>query len=164
MPNRSAMELLASARAIQREARTILKLPSEVARPTEQPVLPHSLFDGTRGYIEKVVFQINQSYTVTCFDCCAVMIRRLIEVLIIEAFEHHGKGNAIKDKNGDYFRLDDLVRLTLAEPAWSLGRNTKQGLHALKQIGDLSAHSRRYNAKREYIDDITGNLRTVAEE
>ncbi len=139
-------------------------LPSEVSPPPDQPILAHSLFIGTRGYIEKIVFQINRCYTGTSYDACAVMIRRLTEVLIIEAFEHHMLSAKILDTNGDYFRLEELVRLTLAETSWSLGRNTKSALRKLKTIGDQSAHSRRYNALREYIDEVYIDLRVLAEE
>ncbi|MCX5805807.1 MAG: hypothetical protein NT010_07040 [Proteobacteria bacterium] len=92
------------------------------------------------------------------------MIRRLMEVLIIEAFEHSALAAKILDANGNYSRLEDLVRCTLAENSWTLGRNTKTALSKLKTIGDQSAHSRRYNARKEYIDDIIVDLRVSAEE
>ena len=63
-----------------------------------------------------------------------------------------------------YFYLSDLVAKTLAEIPWNLGRNTKSGLQKLKAVGDRSAHSRRYNAKREYIDELIIPLRDVCEE
>ena len=44
-----------------------------------------------------------------------------------------------------------------------LGRNVEKGLKELKDIGDQSAHSRFYNAKRWYIDDQKISLRVVAE-
>lgn len=156
---------LATARRLQAAAAPLHRqLSSEITPPPDQPVLPHSLFQGTRGYIEKVVFQINRSYTGTSYDACAVMIRRLVEVLIIEAFEYHALTAKILDANGNYCRLEDLVRLALAETSWTLGRNTKSALSKLKTIGDQSAHSRRYNARKEYIDDIIVDLRVSAEE
>lgn len=138
--------------------------PSETREPINQPVLPHSLFRNTRGYIEQIVFQINRCYEQTCYDACAVMTRRLIEILIIECFEHHSIASKIKNSSDDYLFLDDLITVTLGETTWNLGRNTKAGLRKMKRIGDQSAHSRRYNARREYIDDIIVDLRTVTEE
>jgi hypothetical protein len=160
-----ARSLLQAARRIKADAaRQVRASPSEVAPPPDQPVLPHSLFQATRGYIEKVVHQINRSYTGTCYDACAVMIRRLVEVLIIEAFEHRSLSSKVLDANGNFLRLEDLVRVALAEPSWTLGRSTKSALAKLKTIGDQSAHSRRYNARREYIDQIVVDLRVAAEE
>src|SRR6185369_219805 len=135
-----AKKALTTARHLQGVVKPLqYQLPSEVAPPPDQPILPHSLFQGTRGYIEKVVFQINRSYTGTSYDACAVMIRRLVEVLIIEAFEHRKLAAKILDGSGNYLRLEELVKLALAETSWTLGRNTKSALSKLKTIGDQSA-------------------------
>lgn len=163
MSSNTAKIVAGAAKAIQKIADTTLRPPSEVTRPINEPVLPHSLFVGTRGYLEKIVYQINRTYEHTCYDACAVMIRRLVEILIIETFEHHGISSKIKNSSGDFLYLQDLINSALSE-SWSLGRNTKGGLTKLKTIGDQSAHSRRYNARRAYIDDIIIDLRTVVEE
>jgi hypothetical protein len=152
------------AKGVFKDARAVSRPPAEITAPLNEPVLPHSLFRGTRGYIEKVVFQINRSYEHTCYDACAVMIRRLVEILIVESFEKHHIVAKITNASGDFFYLGDLIALALAEPSWNLGRNTKLGLARLKTIGDQSAHSRRYNARRSYIDDVIIDLRTVSEE
>jgi hypothetical protein len=158
-----AKRALALARSLEASAPDELLPASETSPPRLQPVIPHSLFRETRGYLEKIVFQINATYEVTSYDACAVMIRRLIEVLIIECFEAKGISNKIQNAAGEFLYLQDLIAATLAEP-WNLGRNTKGGLARLKTIGDQSAHSRRYNARREYIDEVIIDLRTVAEE
>lgn len=164
METNTAKAVVRLARAIQESVRDISLPASEVMAPSNEPVLPHSLFQNTRGYLERIVYQINSSYEHTCYDACAVMIRRLVEVLIIEAFEKNGLGAKVKNVDGDFFYLQDLITAALAEPSWSLGRNTKGGLSKLKTIGDQSAHSRRYNARRAYIDEVIIDLRTVAEE
>ncbi len=163
--NKLARAALETARRMQRETGPVHQpLPQDVTPPADQPILPHSLFYGTRGYIEKVVFQINRCYTGTCYDACAVMMRRLVEMLIIEAFEHRTIATKIQESGGDYMRLENLVKAVLSEKTWTLGRTTKAGLSKPKQVGDLSAHSRRYNARKEYIDDLIISLRSAAEE
>lgn len=152
------------ARAIKTAIAPVQRPQSAITAPTDQPVLPHSLFQDSRGYIQKVVFQINRTYSSTCYDACAVMVRRLIEMLIIEAFERENISHKIKNGDGDYFFLDDLIRVALGETSWTLGRTTKSTLRKLKTIGDQSAHSRRYNAHREYIDDIIIDLRGISAE
>lgn len=164
MESDAAKAALHLAKVLQSSVAGLVKPPTEVTAPVDQPVLPHSLFTGTRGYIEKTVYQINRCYEHTCYDACAVMIRRLVEILIIETFEHNRIGGKIKNAGGDYLYFGDLVNATLNEKSWTLGRNTKRGLPKLKTIGDLSAHSRRYNARRPYIDGIIVDLRTVVEE
>ncbi|MDR0429971.1 MAG: hypothetical protein LBH58_05785, partial [Tannerellaceae bacterium] len=52
----------------------------------------------------------------------------------------------------------------LNEKAFSLSRNTKQGLPTIKKYGDLSAHNFRFNAKKPDIDGFKLDLRIVLEE
>lgn len=159
---RQALEI---AKKIQTEAPITYVPPSQGTRPRSQSVLPRAIVNNTRGYIERVVDQINGSYEKGWFDGCAVMMRRLLETLIIECFEAHGKSNNIKNPStGDFLYLSDLIIKTLQEPAWNLGRNTKRALPTLKSIGDQSAHSRRYNAYREDIDKLIPDFRTVCQE
>ncbi|MGH9761137.1 MAG: hypothetical protein ACREAC_09865, partial [Blastocatellia bacterium] len=65
---------------------------------------------------------------------------------------------------GEFLALADLVDKVIQEPGWNLGRNTKQALPRLKNIGDQSAHSRRYNAHREDIDKVSHDFRVACQE
>lgn len=160
-----AREAFRLAKDLQAEAPKVFLPPSEGTKPSSEQVLPHALVRGTRGYIERVCHQINGSYENGWYDACAVMMRRLIETLIIEAFERHKIDHKIKNAStGDFFFLRDLVDSTLRETSWNLGRNTKQALPRLKLVGDQSAHSRRYNAHREDIDRVISDFRTVCQE
>ena len=155
---------LGVAKRIQDEAPRRGIPPDEGFTAESQQVIPFSIVRDTRGYLEKVANQINGSYEHGWFDACAVMVRRLVETLIIEVFEHHGIAHKIQDSNGDFLPLNDLIKLTLIEKTWNLARNTKKGLPKLKSVGDLSAHSRRYNAHRQDIEKIIEDLRVVVQE
>jgi hypothetical protein len=156
--------LQTAAKLIQTVATRAAPLPSEATAPPDQPVIPHSMFLNAPSYVQKIAFQINGCYLATAYDGCAVMIRRLIEMLIIDSFEKHNMGATILGRDNQYKMLNDLVTDMLAA-TWptKLGRNVETGLKELKDIGNQSAHSRFYNAKRSYIDDQKINLRTVAE-
>lgn len=153
------------ANRIKKDAEKSILPPSEITNLYGSQFLPLTLFKQTRGYLEKVTIQINQSYENTCYDACAVMVRRLTEILLIETFEAHGKAGLIKDSNGDYCMLNDLITKFLSE-SWTPNpsRNLKKSLPELKGIGDKSAHSRFYNAQRSDIDNIKVQLRGVTEE
>ncbi|HEL4163761.1 TPA: hypothetical protein UM336_001200 [Stenotrophomonas maltophilia] len=138
--------------------------PEEGAPSPDDHVVMFSLVRNSRGYIERVVHQINGAYANGWYDACAVMIRRLVETLIIESFEKHGISDKIKGASGDFLFLRDLITVTLAEASWNLSRNTKQALPRLKDVGDLSAHSRRYIAQRKDIDKLVQDLRVVVQE
>ena len=155
---------LEASKAIRLEVSTYGS-PSEDGTPAySQQVLPASLTRGTRGYIERIANQVNGCYEKGWYDSCAVMIRRLIETLIIEAFEHNKLSLSIKNKQGEFLYLNDLIDRTLTEGSWNLSRNTKAALKNFKSVGDKSAHSRRFNARRWDIDKIVDDLRTASEE
>ena len=157
-----AKSALESAKQIQRSNYALP--PEEGFASTHQHVLPFSIVRGTRGYIESVVNQVNGCYERGWYDSCAVMIRRLLETLIIEAFEHNGISTKIKNSTGDFLYLRDLIEAALTEESWNLTRNTKQALPKLKDVGDKSAHSRRFNAHRGDIDKLISSVRVVAQE
>lgn len=125
-------------------------------------VLPQSLFSNTRSYIEKVVVQINGTYDAGFYDGCAVMCRRLLETLLIELYESVGRADEIK-ADGNYRMFGDLLKI-FEKDTFHISRNARRGLQDFKVIGDLSAHNRRYNARKEDIDRIRDGLRVASEE
>jgi hypothetical protein len=127
-------------------------------------IIPRELVSNTRGYIEKVVSQINGSYDYGFYDCCAVMCRRLGETLIIEVYEARGRAKEIKGADGNFLMLNGLLGVLKKDSTINLGRNAKRGLDELKELGDKSAHNRRFNAIQPDIDAIRSDLRTVTEE
>lgn len=153
-----------AAKALDRELRKDLGPPEEGLLSETHSVVPRSLVRGTRGYIEKVANQANGCYQNGWYDACAVLTRRLIETLIIEAHEKHGLAGKIQNSHGDFFYLRDLITCCLNEPSWNLSRNCKQALPKLKDVGDKSAHSRRYIAQRGDIDPLISDIRLVVQE
>lgn len=63
------------------------KPPEEISYEHGNQIIPLNLFKGTRDYLLKVAIQINQTYEHSCYDACAVMIRRMLEMLIIITYE-----------------------------------------------------------------------------
>ena len=86
---KAARNIFADAKAIQADVSEELGPPPEGLPSSKQLVIPTALVRGTRGYIERVANQVNGAYENGWYDACAVMIRRLLETLIIEAFEKH---------------------------------------------------------------------------
>ena len=117
-----------------------------------------------RGYLEKVVLQLNASYDAQLYDCCAVMCRRLLETLIIEVYEHCGRAREIKGSDGNFLMLNGLVGYFENDKAFNVSRNGMKGLRDFKSLGDLSAHNRRFNARKEDIDRVRDGLRVAIEE
>lgn len=141
----------------------IINAPREVT--PSKDFFPLELFDGTRDYLKKTARQAIICYNYGAYDACLVMIRRLIETLIIELFEKRDIADRIKNSQGNYMFCGDLIDEMLKEKKlWTIGRNTVQALPAIKTKGDLSAHNRRFNAKKSDIDQLKDGLRITIEE
>lgn len=131
----------------------------------EEGLFPLSILaQAKRGYLVTVGRQMNGSYTAGWYDAAAVMMRRLIEIAIIEAFEAKGLATKIKDSNGNYLQLSDLVAKALSESALTLSRNSKKVLPTLRDVGHMSAHGRYYCARKEDLEAIKLGCRVVVEE
>lgn len=159
-----ARNTFSAAKAIDLDVRRELGPPDEGLRADTQSVVPRSVVRGTRGYVEKVTNQANGCYENGWYDACAVMVRRLIETLIIETYEKHSITHKIKNGQGDFFYLRDLIGHCLSESTWNLSRNCKQALPKLKDVGDKSAHSRRYVAQRGDLEPLLADIRLVVQE
>lgn len=128
-------------------------------------LFPMTLLSQTnRGYLMMIGRQMNGCFHSGFYDACAVMMRRLFEISIIEAFEHKGVGHLIKNGSGDYLQLSDLVAKTLAEPMINISRNSKKALPKLRDNGHLSAHGRSYFAQKSDLERIQADFRVAVEE
>lgn len=152
------------AREIQSDIPEQNKPPAEGTLAETDQVIPLSYVRNTRGYILKLVNQINGSYEKGWFDACAVMIRRLFEILIIEVYESKNMIANIQDGNGNYFSLAALINRVTNESAWNLNRFTKEILPKIADAGDLSAHGNRYNAHVADIDLLIPKLRVAVQD
>jgi hypothetical protein len=154
-------------------ARNLLhELKTKKWRSTQAPVLPEeeglfplSLMAKTRrGYLTTVCRQMNGCFGSGWYDAAAVMMRRLLETSIIEAFEAQHLDGKIKNAQGDFFQLSDLISAALAETTWNLSRNTKKALPTLRDVGHISAHARRYTAQKADILKVSQDCRIAIEE
>ena len=96
--------------------------------PTTSYVLPVSLVQGTRGYLEKVIQQANGCFEHQWFDGCAVMMRRFVETMIIEVYEKKGRDSEIKGVDGNFLSLDKLVDRIANDQGWNLSRDYEEGI------------------------------------
>ena len=149
------------AKRFQADVDRIAKPPPEGTKPRTDQVIDFNLVKGTRGYIERTVHQINGTYENGWYDACAVMLRRLIEILIIEVFEKHNNASKIKDNNNRLLPLSDLVNMVCND--YNLDEDSKKTLRALREIGNWSAHKRRYNTNRHDIDKHLSNIRLTVQ-
>ncbi|MGC4030549.1 MAG: hypothetical protein QM754_02210 [Tepidisphaeraceae bacterium] len=141
-----------------------------------QPMMDHAsgflsdaIWRGTTPYLEGVCLQLNGCHRACFYDAASVMLRRVIETLIIEAYEVNHRRAQVEDGSGNPHMLGKLVDLATASASpngvgLTLGREAKRGLHEIKKLGDRSAHNRRVLANRADMENVRSGARTAVEE
>ena len=157
-------QILSLAKAIDNDFRELSTPADKIKGLESHKIIPFSIVKGSRGYIERVVNQINGTFEQGWYDACAVMMRRLLETVIIETYEAHQIEAGIKDSDNNYFQLSKLISSILSEKRLNLSRNTKNALPKLKKFGDTSAHNIRFNARFDDIKTIQLDFRIAIEE
>lgn len=103
--------------------------------------LPEAIWKNTRGYIEGVCRELNGSFYHAYYNAAAVMLRRLLETLIIEVYEHLGRENEIKNGAGNYLMLTERECGENGHKGVNLGRDSKKALKDARNIGNCSRAS-----------------------
>lgn len=155
--------VLGVAKRLQAEVYAAKLPPSEGTIPETDHVIDSTLVSGTRGYLVRVVNQINGAYQHGWYDACAVMLRRLIETLIIEVYVENGRAADIKQPSGHFMLLGGLINVASTDQKLALDRNG-DSIRKLKDVGNWSAHKRRYNANRQDIEKYLPEIRIVVQE
>lgn len=140
------------------------KLNSKPEINASNELIDLEIFSHSRGYIEKIAEQMNACYDNALYDGCLVLMRKLIETLIIECFERYGARDEIQGANGNYFYFSDLIVQMEKSTKWSTSRNFNENISIIKNLGDLSAHNRRFLAKKTDIDPKKMSLRQICQE
>lgn len=144
------------------------QIDNELSKPKELPqsnsLYPLSIFENTRGYLFQFAKEASSCYDLGLYNSCLFMIRKITETLIIELYESKGIQAKIKNGNGDYFQLSDLIKSVTNEPTWKLTKIVKENLPKIKLLADSSVHSKRFSAKKPDIDDFKTNVRITLEE
>lgn len=156
----------AAVKNLLHEIRTVWKIASASVSATQSDsIFPMTLLaQTTRGYLSTIGAQMNGSYAKGWCDACAVMMRRLLEASIIEAYEARGIAANIKNKNDEYVMLTEMIDKAMTESSWTLSRVTKKALPGLRDLGHQSAHGRRFTAQKSDIDRERGGVRAAVEE
>ena len=79
------------------------------------------------------------------------MARRLLETLIIGLYECKKLDGTLKKPDGTFHYLSGLIGVLLNKTTFNISRNTRKALPRLKDLGDQSAHNRRYTARQQDI-------------
>ena len=130
---------------------------------SDSELIDETKFCGKRGYLTRLIQQINSSYKNNCYDACAVLMRRLFEVLLILSYQHLGIDNEIKNDKDEYMVLEAIVKNAKGNTKLKISR-IKNDFDSFREIGNFSAHNITYTAGQKDIDDIKLKYRVMLEE
>lgn len=116
-------------------------------------ILDEKLFLEKRGYLDKLIKQINNCYYNNCYDACAVLMRRVFEITLILSYEKLGIADEIKDANGDYFMLERIVANAVQNKTLHISRSRKE-YDQIRDLGNFAAHKIHFNTRQLDIDNI----------
>jgi len=121
-------------------------------------------FCGKRGYLDRLIHQINHTYMANCYDATAVLMRRLFEVILILSYQNMGIDDQIKNRAGDgYIMLEGIVKDARENQVLKISR-IKNEFDTFRLVGNFSAHNITYTAGRNDIDNIKVKYRVMLEE
>ncbi len=138
--------------------------PAQPKVDQELGYLPEQVWTNTRNYIEKVAAQLNGCFQFGFYDAASVLVRRLIETLIIESYEKLKREGEVKDANGNYFMLAELINRAVGPTPLGLGRDSAKALKSVKELGDRCAHNRRFLAVKADLENIQSGVRVTVDE
>lgn len=127
-------------------------------------VIPGDIPLGGRKHLHGIRQQANGCYDNSFFDGCAVMCRRLVELLLIEAFSNAGHLNEISTATGDLKSFGDIIGTAKAGQHLRLSRGAGGVLDRIKEVGDAGAHHRYYITSKRDIDELNPRLRQLVAE
>jgi len=132
---------------------------------SDSTLIPEILFESiNRPYLLKTVQQINAAYESNLFDACALMMRRLLELLLIHAFQKTGIESDALDSDGSFQNLKTLINKAKSRSEINLSGAVRISIDQFRELGNLSAHHIHYNCHRADIRSLRMEYRAVIEE
>ncbi len=125
-------------------------------------VLPKEIYkDVNRSYIRHIADQANWAYEAKAYDACAVMMRRLLEILLIHTFRNKKMEASIKKPDGHYHELDKIINVATSDPNLGLTQGVIKELKRCKDLGNFGAHDIVYTCKKTDIEPLILEYRKV---
>ena len=121
-------------------------------------------FCGKQPYLDKLVWQINSCSGNNCYDACAVLMRRLFEVLLVLTYQNKGAEADITRPDGTHKMLEGIVKDARQNPKLGIPSRISNNYDVFRDVGNYSAHSITYTAGKLDIDKIARDYRVMLED
>ncbi|MEW2914903.1 hypothetical protein [Leisingera sp. JC11] len=129
----------------------------------EEAILPDDFLAEEPKLLQSLGRQVNATYQFECYDSTSVMMRRLMEALIIRAFNKNGARAEILDGK-EYLPLEKLIDASDKTTSFKLSRGVRKAMLRIKLLGDKGAHSPTYSVRKQDVDELSTDYRaTIAD-
>lgn len=125
-------------------------------------VINEERYCGKKTYIDKLIKEINCCYAQHCFNACAVLMRKLFEMLLILSYKNLGIDNEIRDGNG-YKMLSKIVSNAKQNKTLALSRN-KDKYDTFRNLGNYSVHNPFFIVTIQEIEPIKLDYKAMMDE
>lgn len=132
-------------------------------KPVSNQLIDLSLFDGTRDYLYHSFYEAQRCYDEKLYTSSLIMIRKAIEILIIDYYEKYNNQHMITGKDGNYFYLSELINVIKKDTSANLNRNAIKAFDHFKKFGDMSAHGKFKGIKSD-LDLLKDDLRITIDQ
>lgn len=127
-------------------------------------LLDESKFCGKRSYLDRLIKQINHTYKNNCYDACAVLLRRVFEIVLVLSFQRNGIESEITKPDGTHMMLEGITKKAAGNIVLKIPKRISDNFDTFRDVGNSSAHNITYIAMRKDIDDISRAYRVMLEE
>lgn len=131
---------------------------------SDSELIEEAKFCGKRHFLDRLIKQINLSYGRNCYDACAVLMRRLFEVLLVLAYQNKGIEGDITNADGSHKMLEGIVKNAVQNKVLGIPARIAKNFDAFREVGNNSAHSITYTAGKQDIDTISRDYRVMLED
>ncbi|MBO5316174.1 MAG: DUF4145 domain-containing protein [Clostridia bacterium] len=127
-------------------------------------LIEEAKFCGKRPFLSRLIQQINFTYGNNCYDACAVLMRRLFEVLLVLSYQNKGIEADITKPDGSHKMLESIVKDAAQNKALGVPARISKNFDSFREVGNNSAHSITYTAGKLDIDNIVRDYRVMMED
>ena len=127
-------------------------------------LIEEAKFCGKRSFLTRLIQQINFTYGNNCYDACAVLMRRLFEVLLVLSYQNKGIEADISNPDGSHKMLESIVKDAVQNKILGVPARISKNFDSFREVGNNSAHSITYTAGKLDIDNIVRDYRVMLED
>ena len=132
---------------------TLLNMPPEL--PISNELISTIEFlteDSFTHLLQGLIQQANTCYEYDMPDACALICRRLIELLLVKSFDVHGNLSVIQGSNGWLIGLGAIIRQAKSGAYFNLDSDTKSLMDDVWRLGNDAAHCDFHSIQKKDFD------------